>query len=216
MKLFVYDHCPYCVRARMIFGLKNIPFELITLANDDEVTPTNMIGQKMLPILQKDDGSYMPESLDIVHYVDQHCGGEPVLNGSPSDAIAAVLDEIQQIDYTLVYPRYVRIGLPEFSNQSARDYFENKKKNKSGSFAECLTKTEQTIKQVESVLANLEDVLVSADACNGTLSIDDICLFPILRNLTCVKSLQFPAKVQAYIESMAKQSNINLYFERAI
>ncbi|MDU4397175.1 MAG: glutaredoxin, partial [Haemophilus parainfluenzae] len=23
MKLYVYDHCPFCVRARMIFGLKN-------------------------------------------------------------------------------------------------------------------------------------------------------------------------------------------------
>lgn len=22
MKLYVYDHCPFCVRARMIFGLK--------------------------------------------------------------------------------------------------------------------------------------------------------------------------------------------------
>ena len=25
MKLYVYDHCPFCVRARMIFGLKNLP-----------------------------------------------------------------------------------------------------------------------------------------------------------------------------------------------
>ena len=24
MKLYVYDHCPFCVRARMIFGLKNL------------------------------------------------------------------------------------------------------------------------------------------------------------------------------------------------
>ena len=23
MKLYVYDHCPFCVRARMIFGLKS-------------------------------------------------------------------------------------------------------------------------------------------------------------------------------------------------
>ncbi|MDN5160564.1 glutaredoxin, partial [Escherichia coli] len=24
MKLYIYDHCPYCLKARMIFGLKNI------------------------------------------------------------------------------------------------------------------------------------------------------------------------------------------------
>ena len=25
MKLFIYDHCPFCVKARMIFGLKRQP-----------------------------------------------------------------------------------------------------------------------------------------------------------------------------------------------
>ncbi len=29
---------PFCVRARMIFGLKNLPVELVVLANDDEAT----------------------------------------------------------------------------------------------------------------------------------------------------------------------------------
>ncbi|VTP68106.1 Glutaredoxin-2 [Leclercia adecarboxylata] len=28
MKLYVYEHCPFCIRARMIFGLKKVPFEL--------------------------------------------------------------------------------------------------------------------------------------------------------------------------------------------
>lgn len=32
MKLYVYDHCPFCVRACMIFGLKNLPVELVVLA----------------------------------------------------------------------------------------------------------------------------------------------------------------------------------------
>lgn len=61
MKLYIYDHCPFCVKARMIFGLKNIPVELNVLQNDDEATPTRMIGQKMVPILQKDDSRYLPE-----------------------------------------------------------------------------------------------------------------------------------------------------------
>ena len=46
MKLYVYDHCPFCVRARMIFGLKNLPVELVVLANDDEATPIGFSGQK--------------------------------------------------------------------------------------------------------------------------------------------------------------------------
>ena len=56
MKLFIYDHCPFCVKARMIFGLKRQPIRLVTLLNDDETTPFNLIGTKMVPILIKDDG----------------------------------------------------------------------------------------------------------------------------------------------------------------
>ena len=74
MKLYVYDHCPFCVRARMIFGLKNLPVELVVLANDDEATPIGLVGKKVVPILVKEDGTAMPESLDIVHYVDEHFG----------------------------------------------------------------------------------------------------------------------------------------------
>lgn len=52
------------------FWFKKLAVEQIVLFDDDIETPTKMIGRKMLPILQKDDGSYLPESLDIVHYVD--------------------------------------------------------------------------------------------------------------------------------------------------
>lgn len=216
MKLFVYDHCPYCVRARMIFNLKNIPVDLVMLLNDDEDTPIRMVGKKMVPILQKDNGDYMPESLDIVNYVDQNYGGTPILTDLRSDEIAAIISEIQSIDSSLVYPRYIELGLPEFSTQSAIDYFVNKKSEKVGSFSECRNKTNEFVKQLEVILAKLDNVLKSTDACNGKLSIDDICLFSLLRNLTCVKSLQFPPKVKAYIESMAKQSKIDLYLEKAI
>ncbi|MET0155711.1 MAG: glutaredoxin 2 [Rickettsiales bacterium] len=70
MKLYVYDHCPYCVKARMIFGLTSTPVDVVYLPNDDEETPIRMIGKKMLPILEKNDGTFLPESLDILAYVD--------------------------------------------------------------------------------------------------------------------------------------------------
>lgn len=53
MKLYIYDHCPFCVRARMIFGLRDVAVEEVVLANDDEATPIGMIGSKQVPILQK-------------------------------------------------------------------------------------------------------------------------------------------------------------------
>ena len=46
MKLYIYDHCPFCVRARMIFGLRGLPVEEAVLLNDDEAAPIAMIGAK--------------------------------------------------------------------------------------------------------------------------------------------------------------------------
>ncbi len=71
MKLYIYDHCPFCVRARMAAGLFGADVEEVVLANDDEATPIGMIGAKQVPVLQKEDGSFMGESLDIVCHFDR-------------------------------------------------------------------------------------------------------------------------------------------------
>ena len=71
MNLFVYEHCPYCIKARMIFGIKDLPVTIVFLDNDDEKTPIEMIGQKMVPILEYEPGKFMSESLDIINYFAQ-------------------------------------------------------------------------------------------------------------------------------------------------
>ena len=78
MKLYIYDHCPFCVRARMIFGLRNLPVQLDYFLNDDDASPTALIGTKQVPILQKADDSYMAESLDIVRYIDTLSGSHRI------------------------------------------------------------------------------------------------------------------------------------------
>ncbi|NUF28499.1 glutaredoxin 2 [Gilliamella bombicola] len=216
MKLYIYEHCPFCVRARMIFGLKNVSVELQVLLSDDFALPERMIGEKMAPILQKDDGSYMPESLDIVDYVDTNYGGSPILTGLRSSNIAKRIKELQQYDYKLVCPRYIKLGLAEFATQSAIDYFVTSKSKKMGSFDECLMQTDSLVSAVSDVLNKLDSLIVSPNACNGQLSLDDICLFPILRNLTCVKTLTFPPKIKDYIQSMADRTKVDLFFDRAI
>lgn len=70
MKLHIYEHCPFCVRALMIFGLKKLPVAVSVIMEGDAETPTRMVGRKVVPILEKEDGTYMPESMDIVRYVD--------------------------------------------------------------------------------------------------------------------------------------------------
>jgi hypothetical protein len=48
--LYVYDHCPLCVRVRLALGVKNIKHNVHFLQNDDISTPTKLIGKKISPI----------------------------------------------------------------------------------------------------------------------------------------------------------------------
>lgn len=65
-RLYVYDHCPYCVRVRLALGLKNIKHELVFMSNDDVATPTRLVGKKIAPILEMPaDGVVMAEVRDV-------------------------------------------------------------------------------------------------------------------------------------------------------
>ncbi|WP_219953281.1 glutaredoxin 2 [Dickeya zeae] len=214
MKLFIYEHCPFCVKARMIFGLKQLPVELCVLSNDDETTPISMVGQKMVPILQKEDGSYMPESLDIVKYVDE-LDGKPVLTGTTNPAIDAWIRGVYDYAPRLLIPRFAQADFEEFATEAGRHYFINKKEGQIGSFATHFSQTDTLTKQLESDLQALSPLIVSPQACNGTLSLDDINLFPLLRSLTIVADVNVPAAVATYCDTMSKLANIDLLIEQA-
>ncbi|MDM2737336.1 glutaredoxin 2 [Citrobacter sp. Ct235] len=215
MKLYIYDHCPFCIKARMIFGLKNIPVELNVLANDDDETPTRMIGQKMVPILQKDDSRYLPESMDIVHYVDK-LDDKPLLTGKKNPAIDEWLRKVNSYANHLLLPRFAKSAFDEFSTPSARKYFTEKKEAMIGSFADHLAHSAGLTKKISDDLRALDKLIVQPNGVNGELSEDDIQLFPLLRNLTLVAGINWPTRVADYRDNMAKQTQINLLSSMAI
>lgn len=215
MKLYIYEHCPFCVKARMIFGLKNIPVELVVLLNDDEATPTRMIGQKMAPILQKDDSRYLPESMDIVHYVD-NLDHQPLLTGKRNPAIEEWLRKVNGYVNRLLLPRIAQAPFDEFSTPEARAYFVNKKEAAIGSFEDHLAHSAGLIKNISDDLRSLDKLIQQPNVVNGELSEDDIHLFPILRNLTLVAGVDFPTRVADYRDNMAKQTQVNLLSSVAI
>lgn len=207
--LYVYDHCPFCVKARMIFGLKKRPYVIHYLLNDDEATPIKMIGQKMLPILDE-DGHYMGESMDIVHKIN-NIDGNPVLVGETSTVIADWIKQVDGYINKLLIPRYVNATLPEFTTEEARAYYTHKKEAAFGDFKTLLAETEQWLAKINKDLLALEPLIKSPKACNGELSEDDIQLFPILRGLSIVEGVNYPPKVDQYRKNMSDESGVPLY-----
>ena len=212
MKLYVYDHCPYCVKARMIFGIKNLDFDLVTLLNDDEQTPISMVGVKMVPILEKQTGKYMPESMDIVYYIDANYGKQKVIEAKNNSEIADWLDQSRDYLYNLAMPRWVKSDLEEFKTNASVNYFIKKKENYIGSFEENLADSPRLINMANNHLQQLEQILTNNDYLKeNKITEDDVHLFAILRSLSIVKGLKYPEKVDKYRKSLSTLSKINLH-----
>ena len=71
MKLYVYHHCPYCIKPRLVSDLSGLDYELVFLANGDEKAHIDRIGSKQVPFLEKDDGIFLKESDEICKYIIQ-------------------------------------------------------------------------------------------------------------------------------------------------
>tara|TARA_R110000744_G_scaffold173103_3_gene291885 strand:- start:1037 stop:1648 length:612 start_codon:yes stop_codon:yes gene_type:complete len=201
--------------ARMPFAMKNIPVELTVLPNDDETTPISMIGVKACPILKKPDGSFMPESMEIVSYIDQ-LDNNPIFSPSANRAdLSAWFKDVNLLMKQLLYPRWITSPVKEFQTQNAIDYFTHKKSKELGSFTDALANSEQLIKALEIQLEKLATILHSETSVNEQLSFDDITLFGRLRGITLIKGLTIPAKISVYLDYFSTTCDIPLFYDAA-
>jgi len=214
MKLYVYDHCPFCVKARTIFGLKGIAFDLVVMLNDDEAAPTRMIGKKMAPILEYGE-RYIAESMDIVAHVDGLSGAR-VLSGASNPALAQWNSDVTGPLYSLAIPRWATADFEEFSTPSARAYFTRNKEAMLGSFKDHLAASADYIATLNRQLLVLEPMIQSPDAVNGVLSEDDVHLFATLRSMSIVRGIVYPPAVEAYRIRMAERTGIDLHDHIAV
>ncbi|KXF82094.1 glutaredoxin 2 [Enterovibrio coralii] len=211
MKLFVFDHCPYCVKAMMVAGMKKMDVERVYLQNHDIDARIEKVGANLVPILQKPDGEYMAESLDIAAYLDAF-DGAPVLKDSEfSQRIAAWMEVAGFYGSRLIYPRWMMIELPEFQSDDARAWFIEKKSAMIDmTFDEAFANSEEYIAKLNVELLKL-DWLVLPSQRGNTLSYDDINLFPFLRNYTVIKGLRYPGIVRQYLDEVSELTGVKLY-----
>ncbi|WP_100551404.1 glutaredoxin 2 [Caedibacter taeniospiralis] len=215
MKLYIYEHCPFCIRPRIIAGIKKIPLELVYLANDDEKSHLDLIGKKQVPFLQKKDGSFLLESLDICQYLNTF-DQKPALSTeiTTTKALLTLANDLSGASKSLVYPRFLDHpqNHQDFPTQSAKDYFEHKKEKYIGCFKANLRFPEAAIEKTELVLFELNRLMTFEFASSDKFSWDDIMVFPILRNLTIIgDSVSIPAKLLDYTKKLSTLSGVKLY-----
>lgn len=209
MKLYIYEHCPFCVRARMAFGLKGVPVQISVILEGDAETPVRLIGKKMVPILEKPDGSHMGESLDIVRYVDHL--GKPIFDGASDPRIDAWIKSAWPIALKLIIPRFTKGDFAELATVEARESYRVREEKAFGDLDALMAATPALIREITVELEALAGLL----ADRSTIDLSDILLWPILRSLTIVRGLVFPAVVQAYLVDLEDKTGVPLLFEQA-
>jgi glutaredoxin 2 len=200
MRLYMFEHCSLCFRVRMTAALKRLHLQETVVLDDDTDTMVDVVGKRVIPILLKDDGKPLLESMGIVKYVDSH--GEPVLVGPERPAVAEWAEKVVAKTAPLTMPRYPLLGLPEFATVAALDHYHVRKRKSFGDFVELRANTRAYLKELAPDLEALDRLIESPHAINGTLSLDDIRVLPLLRSAAIVKGLSLPRKVRDYFETM--------------
>ena len=146
MKLYMFEHCSLCFRVRMIAALKRMPLQETVVRDDDSDTMVGLVGKRQIPILVKDDGQPMLESMDMVKYIEGL--GPPVLLGPQRPEIAQWADQVVAKSAPLTMPRYPLLGLPEFATPAALAHYTARKYKTYGDFAELRSHTREQIHDV--------------------------------------------------------------------
>jgi glutaredoxin 2 len=200
MRLYMFEHCSLCFRVRMIAALKRLHLQETVVLDDDSDVMIGLVGKRVIPILVKDDGQPMLESMDMVSHIEGI--GAPMLTGPQRSEISAWADKVLAKTAPLTMPRYPLLSLPEFATSAALDHYHLRKRKTFGDFVELRANTRHYLKELIPDLEELDHLIESPSAVNGNLSLDDIRVLPLLRSAAVVKGLRFPHRVREYFESM--------------
>ena len=197
MRLYHYVHCPFCVRVRMVLGLLNIPYESKVLPYDDEQTPIDLMGIKMLPIFSWAENDVSNESLDIIKRLDKdNILKNEIVTTESFNKVETLLDEIGKDVHNLCMPYW--IWTPEF-NEKSRKYFQTKKEKKRGPFNLLMHNKKQFITGLNQTLAEVEKDITTFYQ-SDELTINDICIAAHLWGMYIFPEFQFTEKMHNYLQ----------------
>ncbi|UXI00172.1 glutaredoxin 2 [Photobacterium sp. TY1-4] len=209
MKLYIYEHCPFCARVRYIAGRLGVPLDIEVLAYHDEATPTRLVGKKIVPILQLDDGRLMTESLEIIDMlIKLHLPAPAEL--TPSPAVLAWQRSAFPLLQKIGYPRWHHLALKEFATAQSRASWQARKESPELNFMALMTQTTTIVNELESLLEQATVLLTERDSLQPQAMLDNAILYSILRGYACEPSINWPPALHRWLRQSAELSSVPL------
>ncbi|MEZ8319474.1 glutaredoxin 2 [Vibrio splendidus] len=203
MKLYIYEHCPFCARVAYVANALKLNVEYQVVDYADAQTLIDLIGQKMVPVLEKADGSVMAESMDIIAYFIEQAG---------IDAVAAPLEDtiaFQRETFSLIqkigYPRWTKLNLKEFATEASIAAWQAKKETAELNFVRLLENTEQIVADVNAQLVKAE-ALIQPNAGKSPLPlVDQAIYFSLLRSFFVEPTVTWPQELKLWLETNSNE-----------
>lgn len=208
MKLFTYQHCPFCARVLYVARRLQIPLEEVVVSYDDAATLEQLVGKKMVPVLVKDDGSVMAESLDIIEYFIQSSGESH--RHQPSETALAIQSQIFPLLQRIGYPRWTQLPLAEFATEASRNAWQKRKETPELNFADLLVQTPDIVASVDGLLAEIESQLTASGGIAQQSLVDSALYFSLLRGFCCEPTIDWPKSILEWLESLVQQWDLIL------
>lgn len=212
IKLYHYVHCPFCIRIRMVCGALNLPYDSIVLRYDDEKTPIDLKGVKMLPIMDFGEGDISNESLDIIKRLDSNniLNTKTILNDTKFTQFEDLLNKLGNNIHSLAMPYWMYT--PEFDEKS-RSYFQNKKESKRGPFSKLVQNRHGFLNLLNKDLEETESLINPYFHHSKEISLYDILLASHLWGLYIVPEFQFSMKLNTYLQDIAKRCSFDYHID---
>ncbi len=203
MKLFIYDHCPYSMRPRLLAGLKQLPIDIIIVPVSDLTTIPALVGKNCRPVLQKKDGSYMTESLDICLYLDQF--SVPLMTAKTIHSEFEELKNTFLKDYiTLTAPSIMKV-CREFQTQADVDRYQQREESFIGlSFNDIPAIEHHVIQRLRTQLKNCEQFITSD--ITKSITATELALFPYIALLHYFEKDVLTPTMIHFVETVCSKS----------
>jgi glutaredoxin 2 len=184
----------------MAAGFLNTSYESIVVPYDDEATPINLTGKKMLPIWVNDKRLAQNESLDIIKNLDQSDTLNWKFLADNKEKIDSLLSKIGDPVHSLCMPYW--IWTPEF-NPNSRKYFQSKKEEKRGPFKDLVKNKKVFIEKLNSIIGSEIEPNLKPFFNSEKLTIVDIMLASHLWGMYIFPEYQFSPTMHTYLQKVS-------------